>query len=116
MDALMLLSKARAAQLRIKAVEGRLVIHGPRRAESLAKELLAHKDTVLAALDGSIVIPSLPADPTPVPTPCSTCSGSLYWRRMGERTLHCQSCEPYPLSEVVRPGTQRRPVTILLPS
>jgi hypothetical protein len=50
MDGLTLLSEGRAAGLTILADGGRLVIRGPRSAESVARRLLDHKTDVLATL------------------------------------------------------------------
>ena len=50
MDGLKLLTKAHAAGLTVEARGNELVVKGPKRAEAIAKELLAHKAMVLAAL------------------------------------------------------------------
>ena len=50
MDGMMLLNEARAAGLTVEAEGDRLRIRGPKRAESVALKLLAHKPTVLGAL------------------------------------------------------------------
>jgi hypothetical protein len=47
---LTLVQKARVAGLRLAVADGRLVVHGPRRSEPVARELLAHKADVLAVL------------------------------------------------------------------
>ena len=52
MDGMTLLGEARAAGLDVQAQGNRLVIRGPRRAECVARRLLAHKTLVLAALAG----------------------------------------------------------------
>jgi hypothetical protein len=48
---LTLLNEARAACLHVQARRGRLVIRGPRHAESVARRLLANKAVVLNALE-----------------------------------------------------------------
>jgi hypothetical protein len=50
MDGVTLLREARAAGLSVAAEGDKLVIRGPRRAEPVARLLLAHKPDVLAAL------------------------------------------------------------------
>jgi hypothetical protein len=50
MDGLMLLDRAREAGLRFRAEGDRLVIRGPKKAASLAMELLSRKDEVLRLL------------------------------------------------------------------
>jgi|SRR5258707_8328138 hypothetical protein len=50
MDGMTLLGEARAAGLDVQARGNRLVIRGPRRAESIARRLLAQKTLVLEAL------------------------------------------------------------------
>lgn len=50
MDGVTLLKKARTAGLTVQADGDRLIVRGPRHAESLARELLAHKHLVLKVL------------------------------------------------------------------
>src|SRR5262245_21245516 len=50
MDGVTLLAKAHAVGLTVKAVGNRLRIRGPRRAEPVVQELIAHKTTVLMVL------------------------------------------------------------------
>jgi hypothetical protein len=57
MEGLILLNRAREAGLAVAAEGDKLVIRGPRRAESLARLLIEHKPEVLAAL--APVIPPL---------------------------------------------------------
>jgi hypothetical protein len=47
MDGLTLLHEARAAGLMVTVEGGRLRVRGPRRADALARALLAHKEAVL---------------------------------------------------------------------
>lgn len=62
MVGLTLLAEARAAGLTVLADHGRLIVRGPREAEPLAHQLLAHKAEVLNALateqrNGEYVVP-----------------------------------------------------------
>ena len=50
MDVLTLLNEAKSAGLRLSVNSGKLVIKGPRRLDSLANHILAHKDAVIAAM------------------------------------------------------------------
>src|SRR5919198_567597 len=50
MGGLSLLERARSAGLQVSAEGGRLVVRGPRRAEPVARELLAHKVDVVRLL------------------------------------------------------------------
>ncbi len=50
MDGLTLLDEATAAGLSVRVDGGRLVVRGPRRAEPLARRLLANKALVLQAI------------------------------------------------------------------
>jgi hypothetical protein len=50
MDGLTLIQEARSAGLAVAVEGGRLVIRGPRRAEPMARQLIAHKPKVVAAL------------------------------------------------------------------
>jgi hypothetical protein len=50
MDGPTLLHEARAAGLMVTAEGGRLRVRGPRRAEALARQLLAYKEAVLLCL------------------------------------------------------------------
>ncbi len=50
MDGLGLLERARAAGLRVTVEEDTLVIRGPRTADALARELLAHKPEIMPLL------------------------------------------------------------------
>jgi hypothetical protein len=58
MDGLTLLAQAQEAGLKVKVDGDRLVIRGPKLAEPLVRELLAHKQAVLEALS---------VDPTTAP-------------------------------------------------
>ena len=65
MDGLTLLNEARAAGLHVQARAGRLVIRGPRHAETVARRLLANKVVVLNALacaETGVKPDQLPAD------------------------------------------------------
>jgi hypothetical protein len=50
MDGLNLLKQAHAAGLRVTAKGARLVIHGPHRAEAMARLLIEHKPDIMAVL------------------------------------------------------------------
>jgi hypothetical protein len=50
MDGLILLEEARGAGLKVEADRNLLRIRGPRRAEAIARRLIAHKHAVLSAL------------------------------------------------------------------
>lgn len=52
MDDLRLIAEARAAGLTVNAVDGRLVVRGPRRAEATARRLVERKAEMMAALAG----------------------------------------------------------------
>jgi hypothetical protein len=55
MDALIVLSRARDAGLKVEAVGDKLMVRGPKRAEAVVKLLAQHKAEVLAALSPSII-------------------------------------------------------------
>lgn len=79
---------------RLLLIEGDQIAVNPRSAldDPLRAEIRRAKSALVAILREQAAL----SDPTPVPPPCLTCSSLLYWRRLGERTLHCQSCEPCP--------------------
>ena len=54
MDALIVLSRARDAGLKVEAVGDKLMVRGPKRAEAVVKLLAQHKAEVLAVLSPSI--------------------------------------------------------------
>jgi hypothetical protein len=58
-DGLTLIREARDAGLRLVAKGNKLVIRGPKRAESTARKLIDHKWAVLAVLRGALVDPPL---------------------------------------------------------
>jgi hypothetical protein len=64
MDGLTLLDEARAAGLSVQAVDGRLLIRGPRRAESVVRRLIACKALVMQALTADD-LPSVGPDDLP---------------------------------------------------
>ena len=55
MDAVALLHRAEAVGLRIEPMGDKLLVRGPKRAETVVKLLAEHKAEVLAALSPSIV-------------------------------------------------------------
>ncbi len=61
MDGITLLQQAHAAGLKVIAEGNQLKIRGPRRAELIAKQLIAHKPVVLDAL-AKQTAPSVPRD------------------------------------------------------
>ncbi len=62
MDGITLLAEARAAGLTVMVEGARLRIRGPKRAEPIARRLIAHKEDVLTALTED----AGPLDPRPV--------------------------------------------------
>jgi hypothetical protein len=107
MGGLNLIADARAAGLRLLAGDdGSLIVRGPQSAEAIARQLLACKAEVLAALAcESDVTSNLPARVSPgdcsswdecdeLPAAaCPTCGGLLFWiNPLGE--ARCQKCEP----------------------
>jgi hypothetical protein len=85
MEGLILLNRAREAGLAVAAEGDKLVIRGPRRAESLARLLIEHKPEVLAALAPVMPPPDLRVDGfDPVDG-----SDPAWWRRHFKiRTIH----------------------------
>lgn len=73
MDGLTALARARAAGLAVTADGDRLTVRGPKRLEPLARELLARKAEVLAALAG----PACPRCGRPSPAAGAWCDGCL---------------------------------------
>lgn len=62
MDAIALIEQARDAGLKLSAIDGRLVLKGPRRLSSLVSLIAENKDAVLAALSATAAA---------LPPPCS---------------------------------------------
>jgi hypothetical protein len=85
MDGLILLNRAREAGLAVAAEGDKLVIRGPRRAESVARLLIEHKPEVLAALAPVMLPPGLRVDGfDPIDG-----SDPAWWRRHFKiRTIH----------------------------
>lgn len=89
MDGLRLLAEARAAGLTVQARGGQLVIRGPRRAEAIARRLLEHKRTVMAALGGGRLLPPRP------PRECYWCGRRRWWRSaIAHCVIVCGCCHP----------------------
>jgi hypothetical protein len=65
MDSIILLNQARAAGLTVTVEGDKLRILGPRRAEGIAKELLARKNEIMLALAGSTPLPPITPDDLP---------------------------------------------------
>jgi hypothetical protein len=78
MDGLSLLHLAAATGLKVHAEGDRLVIRGPKRAESIARSLLAAKCAVMAAIDQQAIVGR------PMPPPgtavCRACGRTRWWR------------------------------------
>jgi hypothetical protein len=97
MDVVGLLKRAADAGLQVTTEGDRLVVRGPKAAESLAQELIRNKPAVMAALarpncadveyDDTVEI-----DWTTL-TPCKRCGSlELWWN--GEGATRCLWCEP----------------------
>lgn len=115
MDGLILLARARAAGLQVEADGDQLRVRGPRRHDSLVREVLASKSEVLAALDRRRP-PAARPDTVPVPgwfirgepyrrgggdvvvrgpgRSCWACGSTRWWRRPGARSWICPTCHP----------------------
>jgi hypothetical protein len=65
MDGIALVLEAQAAGLSIRLEGDRLVVHGPKSADAVARRLLAHKAVVVAALQETERLPG----PEPAPGP-----------------------------------------------
>jgi hypothetical protein len=97
MDVVGLLRRAAEAGLAVTTEGDRLVVRGPRAAESLAQELIRNKPAVMAALsrvNGADVNydDTVELDWTNV-TPCKRCESlELWWNGNGE--ARCMWCEP----------------------
>lgn len=92
MDGLTLVQRAKVAGLRLAVADGRLVVQGPRGAEPIARELLAHKAEILAVLEAA----PPPPDPTLAVAPCAACAGIVFWRSFDDLRLHCAACVDCP--------------------
>jgi hypothetical protein len=98
-DVVSLLERAAAAGLKVSREGDRLVVRGPKSAESLAKELLRHKPAVIAAL-GETNGPRLPwnrdggieLDPKQLDA-CKRCGSTELWRN-GLGNTRCLWCDP----------------------
>jgi hypothetical protein len=100
MDGLTLLSEGRAAGLIVLADGGRLVIRGPRSADAVARQLLAHKAVVLAAMaadDGS----SCPWEAMEPGTACPKCGSLEQWQDLLGRQ-RCGVCEADALGRALK--------------
>ncbi len=106
MDCLMLLNEARAVGLVVLADGDRLVVRGPRSAETVARRLLEHKAEVMRALatPAAAEIPAVAAsmyhqdDPgdcdevLDVLSPCPTCGSLDLWQTIAGN-WRCQHCD-----------------------
>lgn len=103
MDGMTLLHEARAAGLEVAVDHGRLVVRGPKRAEDLARRLLAHKREILSALAVE-TLPEAPPDVSPWDLPPD------WFERWEERTcimhydgkLHWERAEALALADILR--------------
>jgi hypothetical protein len=93
MDGLILLNRAREAGLAVEADGNKLVIRGPRRAESVARLLIEHKPEVLAALAPVMPSPNLHIDSfdpvdgfDPAWWRCRFTIRTIHWELGGRRT------------------------------
>jgi hypothetical protein len=85
MDGLILLKRAREAGLAVEADGNKLVIRGPRRAESVARLLIEHKPEVLAALAPVMPPPDLRVDGF---DPVDRSDPAWWCRHFKIRTIH----------------------------
>jgi hypothetical protein len=106
MDGVALLSRAKAAGLRVEAADGKLLIRGPKRAEPVVKLLVEHKVEVLAALANTTyevnpvapspferIIPPVEGEPG-LELQCAARRGRV--QELGEVFLHfCGECGAY---------------------
>src|SRR5690242_8237593 len=85
MDAVTLLRRAHDAGLRIEPAGDKLLVRGPRRAQSVVKLLATHKAEVLALLTQA-------GDaPTPITAATSPAAEASFWRDLfEERAAHRQ--------------------------
>jgi hypothetical protein len=95
-DVVGLLKRAAEAGLAVTAEGDRLVVRGPRAAESLAHELIRNKPEVMAALAASVIDvdhdDEVELDWTSL-TPCKRCGSlELWWNGNGE--TRCLWCDP----------------------
>lgn len=88
MDGLSLLEEARGAGLHVATAGERLVIRGPRRADSVARRLLENKLAVMAALDRVRAetaheedLPEPPADRPGFVTELNRSEGQWRWQQ-----------------------------------
>lgn len=84
MDGLSLLCQARSAGLEVQAKDGKLVIRGPRRAESIANELLARKIEIMPLLARSACVCN--------PPPSQAEYGAMAQAGCGPDHERCDAC------------------------
>ena len=77
MDVLTLLDRARAAGLTVAANGDKWIVHGPKTAEALVRELGARKAEVLAVLAAEPISPDCRHYSGPTP-PCPQCGGPTH--------------------------------------
>jgi ribosomal protein L37AE/L43A len=89
MDGLTLLSEGKAAGLTILADGDRLIISGPKSADAVARQLLAHKAVVMNVLRNWTSWEDT-IDPPPL---CPNCNGLELWQNpLG--VWRCMVCDP----------------------
>jgi hypothetical protein len=101
MDVVVLLEEALVRGLEVCADGDRLVVRGPRSAEALAQQLLAHKADLLRLL-------SAPPAEVMAHEPCDVCGSRERWRWLDGREV-CRVClvlDLRPMS-LTSPGTAK---------
>jgi hypothetical protein len=79
-----LLEQAQAVGLEVRADGDRLVVRGPQSAEALARQLLAHKGTLMRLI-------SAPLADVIANEPCDVCGSRERWQWLDGREL-CRVC------------------------
>jgi hypothetical protein len=110
MDFMKLIYEAQVAGLTLRADADKLVIRGPRSAEAIVAQLMAHKDEILAIVRTSCHLSPKPRStptnlkdtetrrrnsPADEAAPCRRCGSALGWRTADGRVA-CAECEQKP--------------------
>lgn len=95
MDVLTLLDEARRTGLDVTVDGHRLVVRGPRRAEHLAKQILARKEEVLVVLQEEERIPEYGDGDRPSVDRCPLCREPDFTRPLPRGMWCCARCHPY---------------------
>jgi len=101
MEALTLLEKAGRAGLEVTVEGERLVVRGPRRAEPLARQVLARKEEMIVLLAPQPATHSgadSGSGDRPVPDRCPACNEGDFVRPHASGAWRCARCRPYDLS------------------